>query len=293
MSRILSRRTFLATWSGALAAFAAACQSQAVPVAPLATAPPAASAPTAAPAAQATAPAAKPTAAAAAQATAPAAAAPTTAPAAQAAPGNPATVARNETLIMTVSDTFNQFQDATLSNPFLRAQQRTGWHFMYEPFFFWNPYWTDAVKWPMGLADNPGRVPWLAETATYNADSSELTIKLRKGVTWSDGQPFTAKDVVYTLNMLKDNSPDLLFSFDMKTWVKDVTAPDDLTAKITLTSPNPQFLPRYFSWFQDNGFPIVRAARVRGPGPEDVHEPGPGQRLAGDDGAVEARLVDG
>src|SRR5436189_6325136 len=104
MSRILSRRTFLATWSGALAAFAAACQSQAVPVAPLATAPPAASALTAAPAAQATAPAAKPTAPAA--TAAPAAAAPTAAPAAQAAPSNLATVARKETLIMTVSDTF-------------------------------------------------------------------------------------------------------------------------------------------------------------------------------------------
>ena len=84
-----------------------------------------------------------------------------------------------------------------------------------------------------------------------------MTVKLRKGVTWSDGQPFTAQDVVFTLNMLKANSPDLLYAFDMKTWVQDVTAADDLTAKITLTSPNPQFLPRYFTWFQDNGFPIV------------------------------------
>jgi peptide/nickel transport system substrate-binding protein len=256
MSRILSRRTFLVTWSAAAAAFVAGCQSQAVPVPPAAPTTPPAAKPTSAPAAATTAPAAAaPTPAAAAPTTAAApAAAPTAVPA---APASVSSVARNETFIMTVSDTFNQFQDATLSNPFLRGQQRTGWHFMYEPLFFWNPYWTQAVTWPVGLPDNPGRVPWLAESAAYNADSSELTIKLRKGVTWSDGKPFTAQDVVFTLNMLKANSPDLLYAFDMKTWVQEVSAPDDLTAKITLTSPNPQFLPRYFTWFQDNGFPIV------------------------------------
>ncbi|MBV9546693.1 MAG: ABC transporter substrate-binding protein [Chloroflexi bacterium] len=252
MSSPISRRVFLTTWSGALIAIAAACQSQEVPVAPASTAAPAAAAPTAGPTS---------TSAPAAAATAAPAAAPTSAPAPAAAPTSaPAVstnVARTDTLIMTVSDTFGQFQDATLANPFLRATQRTGWHFMFEPLFFWNPYWTSAVTWPAGLPNEPARIPWLAENATYNADSSQLTIKLRQGVTWSDGQPFTAQDVLFTLNMLKANSPDLLFAFDMLTWVKDVTAPDDLTAQITLNQPNPQFLGRYFSWFQDVGFPIV------------------------------------
>ncbi|HLZ30703.1 MAG TPA: ABC transporter substrate-binding protein [Chloroflexota bacterium] len=237
MSNTLSRRLFLAAWTGTLAAFAAACQSQAVPVAPAAPAPTTAPAPT--------------------PATAAAPSTSTAAPAVAATPGGLSPVARNETFIMTVSDTFTQFQDATLANPFLRAQQRTGWHFMFEPLFYWNPYWTRDVQWPVGLPGNEARIPWLAETAAYNTQSSELNIKLRSGVTWSDGQPFTARDVVFTLNMLKDNSPDLLYAFDMKTWIKDVTAVDDLNARITMNTPNPQFLGRYFSWFQDNGFPIV------------------------------------
>jgi peptide/nickel transport system substrate-binding protein len=232
MSGMVSRRGFLAVWTGALAAFAAACQSQAVPV------------PT-------TAPAAAPTTSA---APAPAA---TTAAAVAPASGGLAPVARNETLIMTVSDTFNQFQDASLANPFLRATQRNGWHFMFEPLFFWNPYRTQDVSWPPGVPGNEARIPWLAESATYSPDSTQLTVKLRPGITWSDGQLFTARDIVFTLNMLKENSPDLLFAFDMKTWVKDVTAVDDLTARVTLNTPNPQFLGRYFSWFQDVGFPIV------------------------------------
>ena len=33
----------------------------------------------------------------------------------------------------------------------------------------------------------------------YNSDFTSLTVTLRKGVTWSDGEPFTAADVVYTV----------------------------------------------------------------------------------------------
>src|SRR5512136_3370434 len=35
--------------------------------------------------------------------------------------------------------------------------------------------------------------------AKYNADFTECEIPLRQGVTWNDGEPFTAKDVAYTV----------------------------------------------------------------------------------------------
>jgi len=231
-----TRRSMLVAWSGAVAALAAGCQTQAVPVAPAAS--PTGGSPAA------------PT-------TSVPASAPTQAPAAASVDAPLAQVARNQTLIMSVSDTFNQFQDASLANPFLRGTQRTGWHFMFEPLFFYNPYMTPAVTWPKGVPGRENEIPWLAESYAYNADNTDLTLKLRPGVTWSDGQPFGSHDVAFTLNMLKTNSPDLLFSFDMLTWVKDVQTPDPQTAVIALSNPNAQFMGLYFQWYLDLGFPIV------------------------------------
>ena len=44
-------------------------------------------------------------------------------------------------------------------------------------------------------------VPDLATSWTWNEDKSKLTFKLRSGVKWHDGQPFTAKDVKCTFEM--------------------------------------------------------------------------------------------
>src|SRR5271157_6427244 len=38
-----------------------------------------------------------------------------------------------------------------------------------------------------------------AEKPIYNADFSEMTVKLRRGIYWSDGVEFTADDVLYTI----------------------------------------------------------------------------------------------
>ena len=51
-------------------------------------------------------------------------------------------------------------------------------------------------------------VPWLADSYTWSPDFLTLTFKLHPGIKWSDGQPFTAKDVVFTFNLLK-NTPGL------------------------------------------------------------------------------------
>lgn len=89
---------------------------------------------------------------------------------------------------------------------------------------------------------NTGEViPWQAESFSYNEDYTSITVKLRQGVTWSDGVPFTSKDVKYTLEMLRDNAPDLLYSTIYKEWLKDVETPDDLTAVINLNKPGPRF----------------------------------------------------
>ena len=43
------------------------------------------------------------------------------------------------------------------------------------------------------------------EPPTYNKDFTQMTVKLRSGVYWSDGVEFTADDLVFTVNNLKSN----------------------------------------------------------------------------------------
>jgi peptide/nickel transport system substrate-binding protein len=70
-----------------------------------------------------------------------------------------------------------------------------------------------SVRWPTRramyepmLIHNPllGQyVPWLAEGYTWSEDRRQLRFSLRRDVTWSDGAPFGARDVVYTFQLLR------------------------------------------------------------------------------------------
>jgi len=53
-------------------------------------------------------------------------------------------------------------------------------------------------------------VPDLATAWAWSEDGTQLTFRLRQGVKWHDGQPFTAKDVVCTYDLLLDKSPEKL-----------------------------------------------------------------------------------
>lgn len=59
--------------------------------------------------------------------------------------------------------------------------------------------------------------PWLAESWTESADGLTYTLKLRKGVKFSDGVPFTSADVLFTFQALYDarTQPDALASGTM------------------------------------------------------------------------------
>ena len=83
--------------------------------------------------------------------------------------------------------------------------------------------------------------PWLAESWEYNDEKTELTYHLRDGVTWSDGEPFTALDVAYTLNTLRDLGGNVRQGAIYQTFVKEAEAVDDLKVKITFNGPAPRF----------------------------------------------------
>ena len=48
--------------------------------------------------------------------------------------------------------------------------------------------------------------PWLAERAEPSPDRKSWTVHLRPGVTWHDGRPFTAEDVAFTFEKMKNTT---------------------------------------------------------------------------------------
>ncbi|HEX2979662.1 MAG TPA: ABC transporter substrate-binding protein [Anaerolineaceae bacterium] len=80
--------------------------------------------------------------------------------------------------------------------------------------------------------------------AKYNADFTTCEIPLRKGVTWDDGEPFTAADVVFTIETLMSDDQWSAGSF-FKENVKSVTAKDDNTVVFELAQSNSRFHTRF------------------------------------------------
>jgi peptide/nickel transport system substrate-binding protein len=108
------------------------------------------------------------------------------------------------------------------------SRSNTGIHqLIYEYFFYYNLQTGDFT-------------PWLATGYEYSSDYTSMTVKLRDGVTWSDGQPFTADDVVFTYDLLRNNQG-MTWATEATDAVKSVEKVDDLTVKFNLNSPNPRF----------------------------------------------------
>ena len=87
-------------------------------------------------------------------------------------------------------------------------------------------------------------VPELAESWAWDASRTRLTFKLRSGVRWHDGKPFTAWDVQCTWDKLKGKHADRLRSNPRGVWwtnLKEVTTNGDLEATFVLARPQASF----------------------------------------------------
>jgi peptide/nickel transport system substrate-binding protein len=106
--------------------------------------------------------------------------------------------------------------------------------------------------------EGPGMkpVPGIAESWTVSKDQKTYTFKLRKGVTWHDGKPFTSEDVKFSIE--KVVTP---YHSRGKTYFGDlqsIQTPDAQTVIFTLKQPVPYFLrafqPTESPMFPKHGF---------------------------------------
>lgn len=101
----------------------------------------------------------------------------------------------------------------------------------------------------------------LAESYEVSEDGLTVTFKLREGVTWHDGKPFTSADVQFTImDVLKQFHPRGPNSFRE---VSSIDIPDELTAVFNLDRPAP-YMMRAFSAYES---PIVPKHLLEG---EDI-----------------------
>lgn len=90
----------------------------------------------------------------------------------------------------------------------------------------------DTMVWK----DQNGYVPALAES--WQLEDEAYVFNLRKNVTWHDGEPFTANDVVFTINYIKKHP----YQWVNSKSVKDAEALDDYTVKLYLNKSYAPFL---------------------------------------------------
>ncbi|HEY4388784.1 MAG TPA: ABC transporter substrate-binding protein, partial [Ktedonobacteraceae bacterium] len=82
--------------------------------------------------------------------------------------------------------------------------------------------------------------PMLATSYQWNSDNTQATFAIRQGVKWNDGQPFSADDVAFTFNMMKQYPA--ADSSGVWSFLKDVTAPDANTVVMTFQKAYPPAL---------------------------------------------------
>ncbi|MBV2364609.1 ABC transporter substrate-binding protein [Streptomonospora nanhaiensis] len=111
-------------------------------------------------------------------------------------------------------------------NPIMNWEYTTGTvGYIYEPLFLYDPLAGEYI-------------PWLAESEEW-VDDTTYEVTLREGVEWSDGEPLTAEDVVFTYELARFESVPYSHVWD---WLASAEAVDERTARFEFETP------RYQEW---------------------------------------------
>lgn len=112
----------------------------------------------------------------------------------------------------------------------------------------WRISYAAPLRWsPMGYP----LIPHVAKEVTASPDRHEYTMTLRKGMKWSDGAPFTSRDIMYWWEG-EINDPSFILA--VPAWMRSggklarLEAPDDLHVKFIFEKPNGLFAETLAFW---------------------------------------------
>lgn len=100
-----------------------------------------------------------------------------------------------------------------------------------------------ALYAPLFQVNNGEKTFYLADSLTPSADNLTYTLKLKSGLTWHDGQPLTADDVVFTFDTILDEKQNSFFRSNLILGGQPIKAVkvDDVTVDFKLPQVNPAF----------------------------------------------------
>lgn len=112
-----------------------------------------------------------------------------------------------------------------------------------------NPFIPDRYNWVQGFVyeylvlfdnyNNNKEYPWLAEEVISEPDNKTLTIKVREGIKWSDGEDLTAEDVAYSFTISRDHTAlDRTGNWGEDGKLEAVNVLDDYTVEIVMKEAN-------------------------------------------------------
>ncbi len=121
--------------------------------------------------------------------------------------------------------------------------------------------------------------PALAESWDTSEDGLTWTYHLRPGLKWSDGQPLTSADVVYTFNRIINGKYEQTNYGNYVAAITSVKATDDTTVVFTVKKPTPVMLHLYVYILPEHLWKDIDQKEVRKfanePGPDGVVGSGP------------------
>jgi peptide/nickel transport system substrate-binding protein len=110
--------------------------------------------------------------------------------------------------------------------------------------------WVTNLMYPrlLTIGTDGEKAPYLAKDWGYSADGRTGFFEIRNDFKWSDGTPVTARDVAYSINVVKEQNPTGNVVYGFMTNVKQATAVSDTRVELELSRPDTIVVPEVGFW---------------------------------------------